>query len=305
MCPLCQSPSARMDDPTTRTLTFRCPVCGDFRITDGAIHALEQKGQLAFDIASWTYRQTRLGINPQITREIVDTFHTRSRPTAKERAALYLEAAIKMSPWRLRVPFNMVDRTLRVASGSFTDDDAVTLADYLAELGAIKLANNGQEALLTTKGHVMYDELSVLRASGKQAFVAMWFDNSMNDAFTNGIAPAIQGAGYEALRIDRKEHDQKIDDQIVAELRRSAFVVADFTEHRGGVYYEAGFAHGLNQHVLFTCRKDHLPKLHFDVRQFNTIDWTVPADIVTPLQNRILAVLGAGPLKPDAKPIPI
>ena len=49
-----------------------------------------------------------------------------------------------------------------------------------------------------------------------------------------------------------------IDDEIIAEIRRSWFVVADFTcgtvPHegkevaipRGGVYYEAGFAQGLN-----------------------------------------------------------
>jgi len=111
-------------------------------------------------------------------------------------------------------------------------------------------------------------------------------------------------AGYESLRIDRKEHDKKMDDQIIAEIRRSAFVVADLTEHRGGVYYEAGFAHGLGRNVIFTCQREHMDKLHFDVRQYNTIGWERAQDIVVPLQNRILALFGAGPIKPDARPIP-
>ena len=93
-----------------------------------------------------------------------------------------------------------------------------------------------------------------------QAFVAMWFHDSMDSAFEEGIALAIKEAGFKPLRVDRKEHVNKIDDEIIAELRRSRFLVADFTHGedgaRGGVYYEAGFAHGLNLPVIFTCRKD-------------------------------------------------
>jgi hypothetical protein len=47
-----------------------------------------------------------------------------------------------------------------------------------------------------------------------------------------------------------------------------------------------------------------MDKLHFDVRQYNTIAWERAQDIVAPLQNRILALFGAGPIKPDARPIP-
>jgi hypothetical protein len=61
----------------------------------------------------------------------------------------------------------------------------------------------------------------------------------------------------------------------------------------------------LADNVIFTCKTDHLSALHFDVRQYNTILWDMPQDIVAPLQNRILALFGAGPLKPDAKPIPV
>jgi nucleoside 2-deoxyribosyltransferase len=109
---------------------------------------------------------------------------------------------------------------------------------------------------------------------------------------------------YHPLRIDRKEHEDKIDDQIIAEIRRSAFVVADFTANRPNVYYEAGFAHGLGRRVLFTSKRQDRDDLRFDVRQFNVIEWERPEDIVAPLQNRILALFGAGLHKPDAKPIP-
>ena len=79
----------------------------------------------------------------------------------------------------------------------------------------------------------------------------------------------------------------------------SRFLVADFTDHRGGVYYEAGSAHGLGLPVIFMCRNDHLEKLHFDIRQYDCIVWTVDAleGAQTSLKNRILATLGQGSLK--------
>jgi hypothetical protein len=100
------------------------------------------------------------------------------------------------------------------------------------------------------------------------------------------------------LRVDRVEHVGKIDDEIIAQIRRSRFLVADFTGHRAGVYFEAGFALGLNLPVIWSCSRDHIPELHFDIRQFNCIDWSKPDELADRLQNRIESVIGAGPRKP-------
>lgn len=137
------------------------------------------------------------------------------------------------------------------------------------------------------------------KVDSTQAFVAMWFDESMDDAFEIGIKSAIVEAGYNPLRIDRKDHINKIDDEIIAELRRSKFLVADFTHGdsgaRGGVYYEAGFAHGLGLPVIFSCRKDAENSLHFDTSHYNHIIWVDMKDLREKLKNRILAVIGEGP----------
>lgn len=42
------------------------------------------------------------------------------------------------------------------------------------------------------------------------------------------------------MLILNKEHANKIDDEIIAEIRRSAFLVADFTGQRQNVYFETG-----------------------------------------------------------------
>jgi len=130
-----------------------------------------------------------------------------------------------------------------------------------------------------------------------QCFVAMWFDLSMNSAYEEDIKKAVEECGYTPLRIDQKQHLNKIDDEIIAEIRRSRFVVADFTHDaekgvRGGVYFEAGFAYGLGLPVLYTCREDLKEKLHFDTRQYPHILWKTPEDLYAELRDRIRARVG-------------
>lgn len=178
------------------------------------------------------------------------------------------------------------------------------LFEFLEKKGWLKSSNHGYS--LTVDGYSYLSELENKRVvDSSQAFVAMWFDESMNEAWEAGIDPAIREAGYEPIRIDKKEHLNKIDDEIIAEIRRSKFMVADFTEGdkgaRGGVYYEAGFAHGLNTPVIFTCHKDSLKKIHFDTRQYSYIVWEKPEELKSLLAKRISAVLGDGPNRKNRK----
>ena len=122
----------------------------------------------------------------------------------------------------------------------------------------------------------------------------MWFSPEVRPLWTEVIEPAIRLAGYEPIRIDSKQHNGKIDDEIMASIRSARFVVADFTGNRGGVYYEAGFAHGLGLPVIFMCKEGD--ELHFDVRQYNCIFWKVDELVGAQerVTNRILATLGQG-----------
>ena len=114
-------------------------------------------------------------------------------------------------------------------------------------------------------------------------------------AYLDGIKPAIENCAYDPIRVDQTEDTGKIDDRVITELRRSRFVVADFTQEsggaRGGVYYEAGFAHALDIPVIFTCHKDCMKDFHFDTRQFVHIDWKDPDDLRGRLSLRINAVV--------------
>ena len=151
------------------------------------------------------------------------------------------------------------------------------------------------------EGYERLEEIKKPVQDSTKVFVAMWFDPSMDEVWNKGINPAITKARYEPIRIDQKEHTNKIDDEIIAEIRRARFVVADFTHGeggaRGGVYYEAGFAHGLGIDVIFTCREDQIDDLHFDTRQFNHITWNTPEELKKKLTQRISAVFGDAPQK--------
>lgn len=137
-----------------------------------------------------------------------------------------------------------------------------------------------------------------------KAFIAMWFSSEVADAYDLGIEPAVRAAGYDPVRIDRKEHNNKIDDEIIAEIRSSRFLIADFTcgiidvqgeknsIPRGGVYYEAGFAAGLGIPVIWSVREDQIGDVHFDTRQYNHITWADAGDLKTKLENRIKATIG-------------
>ncbi len=156
--------------------------------------------------------------------------------------------------------------------------------------------------LISPKGWDYLASLEAASAESTTAFVAMWFNEKTDPLWREAIRPAVYDAGYEPLRIDTVEHTNKIDDEIIARIRACKFLVADFTEQRGGVYFESGFARGLGKQVIWCVHEDHLKGVHFDNRQFNFLKWKPDALAAfrTALTLRIEAIFGKGPVKLNA-----
>jgi hypothetical protein len=141
------------------------------------------------------------------------------------------------------------------------------------------------------------------RSPSNPAFVAMWFgdDSSlesrafMSDLFEDHIKSAVEKAGYRVGRVDLEPHNDFIMDRIIHLVRKAPFVIADFTGHRNGVYFEAGYARALGIEVIHTCRASHFDKAHFDIQQINTLLWDSGEDLESKLQQRILGTLRQGP----------
>ena len=198
-----------------------------------------------------------------------------------------------------------IDSRAMAWSESTTLSEVQFLVEYLLSQGWIQRQDNLLTDLVgdvcytvTVDGYRRIGDTKTNTVS-TQVFVAMWFDEDMKVAYTQGIEPAIKNAGYKPMRIDQKPDVNKIDDEIIAEIRRSRFLVADFTQGedgaRGGVYFEAGFALGLGIPVIYTCREDAIDKIHFDTRQYHHIRWRNPEDLRNELEKRILARIGEGP----------
>ncbi len=124
----------------------------------------------------------------------------------------------------------------------------------------------------------------------------MSFSKSMEDAWTNGLKVGIERAGYTAQRADSTPHNERIDQKIVADIRTAQFIVADVTEQKSGVYFEAGLAIGFGKQVIWCVRKDDLKNVHFDTRQFAHIEWTDYEQLASELKSFIVAIIGQGPV---------
>jgi hypothetical protein len=170
------------------------------------------------------------------------------------------------------------------------------LTSLLDELGKRGYAESDRDSItLTLNGWERAFEVGKRGRSSDAVFIAMSFHPSHDATYEKCIAPAIEEAGYRPLRVDKVEHVNRIDDQIIADIRRCRFMVADLTDQRQGVYFEAGMMMGLGRTVIWMVRKDELSKVHFDNRQYNFIVYENLGDARKRLRLRILALEGEGP----------
>ena len=336
-CPIWGTPSANSDADDSFDLLVDSPRAGGKYIVDDiAQNELLTLNELdKVKLTSWLEEQRSFGILfPKITSVSIFEAQQRKELLIAERVdgiLRYLESKSRRLGTGVQIrwflPFmgdvlnddHLINFDLLRHSESVNDDELTSLLNYLEERGYIKQIRLPEELIvecfLTVKGYERLEENEKPNQDSTKVFVAMWFDDSMDEVWEKGIRPAITDAGYEPVRIDQKEHANKIDDEIIAEIRRSRFVVADFTHGkindkslpkkkrgaRGGVYYEAGFAQGLGIGVIFTCREDQINDVHFDTRQYPHIRWSRPEDLKVKLVNRIAAIFGDGPLKELAK----
>jgi hypothetical protein len=302
-CPVCASPQAKTSTPTRGNTNFvSCPQCDDFGITYRAeVNLGSPRDTTNRQILSAICRyHAELGEPLTITEAVLEDYLTmvppRSTPLdALDKLLIYIgEKQVGLSEWTLLMNGRFPIQVTR------NSKDYEYLKQVLVKRDLLESRLETYESVrLSIDGWARYYELRSSQPNSSQAFVAMWFDASVSDAWTEGIKPGLEDAGYTAVRMDDSiQHNEKIDDRIIAEIRRSGLVIADMTGGRANVYFEAGFSMGLGIPVVWTCREDHLDDLHFDTRQYNYITWSTPADLRKRLRDRIDANF---PLKAEAR----
>jgi hypothetical protein len=301
----CQSDLSKLKEGIIKTACIRC---GTYRVSKWAAAAGKWKDLDEERIATISgYIRANQGLLIAEQRDL-DFLKEMPTPTVGAKAEQLLRILAKLYPLpgtEIRIPLVHEDflRWLTYGSAQNAQELSYLLFDYLRDgVGFVEgstdqlMPGGIQGAFVKITAHGWEHLQSAETSESSIGFVAMWFDDEMASVWEDAFFPAIYGAGYTPLRIDRKEHNNRIDDEIIATIRGSRFVVADFTGNRAGVYYEAGFAGGLGRPVIWSVRRDWLAKLHFDTRQFNHIVWETDklGEFRAALGNRIGATLGHG-----------
>ncbi len=143
---------------------------------------------------------------------------------------------------------------------------------------------------ITFKGLNYYLELTEQGDLSSKCFVAMSFDPKMKET-REAIKKAILNNHFEPIIIDEQliDSSQTINDAIISAIKSCNFCIADFSQQKDGVYFESGFAIGLNKPVVYTCHKDWFSKSHFDTNHFPHIIYESLKELTEKLDLKIKA----------------
>jgi nucleoside 2-deoxyribosyltransferase len=272
----------------TDAIAYRCPACGEFTIdTVTAATLMQVWAGKRFRLSAATRKASDSGRSVRIDAQTIESL-LETAPPAKTLVELmdrFLTLASQrvngyLDPFVINARF---DFPLLVARDEHEMNRVWNLCQEEGYMTKVQLR---------LKGWGRIEALRKAQPDSRRAFVAMSFAADLMEAYSLGIKPGIEDTKYfTALRLDQVQHNDKIDDRILADIRRSGLVVADFTNDRGSVYFEAGYALGLGIPVIWTCRADYLEKIQFDTRQYNYIAWNSATELKQRLSDRIAATV--------------
>ena len=299
-CPICGLEATLQQSSNRDAFTVRCRRCGQFLMAGILIRAIETKfpdpadDELKPYLSAHTRQSsdqgTITGLDIKNWREFAKT-HLGTAVSTK------IEKLLRLLKLRTKYPGSSAEYQSKFdypVLDAETEEEAEYLIEHLERRGYVECyRDEGKKvyrAKLTVEGWSRLDPPAGA-AIPETCFIAMSFDPRLNQAWENGIKPAVMNCGYNPVRVDKVHHNEKICDKIIAEIRFCQFMVADFTMHKPGVYFEVGYAMGLGRPVIWMCQKKDLTKAHFDTRQYNHIVWETPVDLKTQLSNRIQATI--------------
>jgi hypothetical protein len=292
-CPVCGD-SVREHFGHSHGELFDCSTCGPFVIPGLLIsmlrsHHAELMPYLSAHLRQFSTRQNPLLVSADTFLEWADAH---ARASIPQKRLLILEHVARKSSSRFGAArfgatvqfgqrdyplFDCYDQNELVALVDSLEADKLLLRRAAGPL-SYELTNSGWSAVAPVGGGVI-----------GTAFVAMSWDPTLTAAYDEGIAPALQDCGIHPIHIGRKHHNNNVDNEMIAEIRRAQFMVADLTLQRAGVYFEAGFARGLGREVIWSCEEKDFHNIHFDTRQFSYTRWSNYQELHHGLRDRIRA----------------
>lgn len=238
-----------------------CPRCGEYGMTDEAfddIDGYQLTARQKANISAWLCENKGFRIN---TYNLINLRNLKT-PSFHDRADKLMQELERRTSY-IGQDLSRGDAWIS-AAWCLDIMELEEIEDYLVQTARLANPVSGAAVYkIAPNGWAHLEQLKKLNPESKQCFVAMWLDARMDEVYEKAIKPAIEfieegqtEPRYHAVKIDNVEHINDINDEIIAAIRRSRFMVCDLTGYRGGVYFEAGFAYGLGLDVIYTCRKD-------------------------------------------------
>ena len=125
--------------------------------------------------------------------------------------------------------------------------------------------------------------------SERDVFVIMSFKKEHRDAFNLAIGPTLEKLGYNAIRVDQIQHNTTVTPEIMRQIEKAVFIVADLTGERPNVYYEVGYAHRADKEVILVAKNESA--VHFDVAAINRIEYEDYTALSVALEKRVKAIM--------------
>lgn len=161
--------------------------------------------------------------------------------------------------------------------------------------GEFYIRKDDQNVRMTIQPHVFYGGGQATKKRGEKiiGFVAMSFRTEEEPALIDYFSGMLRAATrtklpIELIRIDLNEGDYEISQQIMNDIKKSDFVLADFTLSPHNVYFEIGYARGVEKRIIQTARKGTV--LQFDVRNWTTLFYRNATELEEKLISKLEAV---------------
>lgn len=299
LCPVCNTDAQMMAIPAYGAQRVRCPVCGEFGITDDAI--TDKIGP------DWNEKWTpvrRAALAHALRLRLNIPIHQGSGLPLLDRALLQM---FEKEGLALPTPIEQARNIVRFIGdhqratgglleslppefcaivGSENPEAAVQIIQDLRSGDQVDFSARpitGLDAVtrarLTLAGWAEWQEIHKGRRAARDGFIAMQFNDAHLDDFVSKVVQpcVLEALGVRANRLDSSEIvTAGVIDNIMREaIQNAAFVLVDLSHGNRGAYWEAGYAEGLGKPVIYLCEKAAFEsvKPHFDVNHCTIVMW--------------------------------
>jgi hypothetical protein len=162
--------------------------------------------------------------------------------------------------------------------------DQVGMIEIVSRLKSLESTVNAVLSKFGT-GEIGY-EVKPKSYGSNLIFIIMPFSDEHIDTY-DAIRRAVIGANLnlQAERVDEKPGAISITDEIHRSIQNACLVICDLTNERPNVYYELGFAKGINKPLICIARQG--TQLHFDVYGLKTIFFQTHRELEQKLSSEI------------------